>query len=241
AAHGAIAATLTFNLGGSGGLDNSAPSQFTFIQGGVTLRATPDYSTDNGSTLVENGTGQPYIAQWSPGLGVYDYCESRRCNDEDDDQHTVDNAPRPGMRSDRADDFIKFSFGGEQVRVMSIKLGCLGCDLGRTADWDISYRVGDGDWANRNNTGVGGAARDNNGNATYLFTSSPYLLASSDIFRVGAKFGDDNDSFKILAITVETQPPVVITTESVPVPGTVLLLGSALLGMGGLRRARRQA
>ena len=53
--------------------------------------------------------------------------------------------------------------------------------------------------------------------------------------------GDDNDSFKILAITVETQPPVVITTESVPVPGTVLLLGSALLGMGGLRRARRQA
>nr|MBP8308564.1 hypothetical protein [Burkholderiaceae bacterium] len=53
AAHGAIAATLTFNLGGSGGLDNSAPSQFTFIQGGVTLRATPGYSTDNGSTLVE--------------------------------------------------------------------------------------------------------------------------------------------------------------------------------------------
>ena len=240
AAQSAIAATLTFNLGGSGGLDNDAPSQFVFTQGGVTLTATPGYSTDNGSTLVENGSGRPYIAQWSPGLGVYDYCRNSSCNNsKKDDQHTVDNAPRPNSQGDTADDFIKFSFGGVEVRVTSIKLGCLGCDL-RDDDWDISYRVGSGAWASRSNTGAGGAAQDNQGNATYLFTTNPYLLGASDIFRVGARFGESDDSFKILSITVETQP-VVITTERVPVPGTVLLLGSALLGMGGLRRARRQA
>jgi hypothetical protein len=237
AAQGALAATLTFNLGGSGGLDNNSPSQFTFTQGGVTLTATPGYTTNGGSTLVENGSGQPYIAQWSPGLGVYDYCRNSSCDGSRDDQHTVDNAPRPNSQNDSAEDFIKFSFGGVQVRVTSIKLGCLGCDLS-SDDWDISYRVGSGAWASRSNSG---APADNQGNATYLFTSSPYLLGTSDIFRVGAKFGDDNDSFKILAISVETQPPVVITTASVPVPGTVLLLGASLLGMGAMRRTRRPA
>jgi hypothetical protein len=179
-----MAAPVTFNFGGNGGLASS----YSFTSGGLTVNAIA--GTYNGSTYDETADPNPRIGQYVGGLGV---------TNRSGDQHTVDNS---GLI-----DYIRFTFSSS-VQVKSIQLDCVGCDF-QSTDADASYKLGagtSGTWTSI--TYPGGAV---NGFFQYdlnLTDADPVFRFGASRTATGSP-----DSFKVYAITVDTvtrvpEPPV---------------------------------
>jgi len=269
---GATPITFDFSL-----LSASNVASVTQTVGGLTVTATP--GTQNGGTFDEI-PNYPKISAYSGlGLGVKSGSSS--------DEHTVDNY-------NNNEDYVKFSFtnalnNATDVRVTSVTLSCIGCDLGTpgtasytipgyytnencrrvnhhtvcdqvwhdpvfvpgtpgTGDADISYLVGllGPGWSTGSVSGLGY-------NDTYTYTFDGGIghlptLGLSNLFRLGAKFGDNNDDFKIMSLTVEENlqgldcvPGVVVEgCSTVPEPGTLSSLGLAAFAMAAVGRLRRR-
>ncbi len=202
---------------------NAVTVNFAFTAGGSDTTSVVKASNPTGLTATvtawstTNGTSwtQESITQnGSYGMGV---------RTDNYDSHTVDNSTRK--------DFLLFSFGGTSVDVNSITFGYV------DGDSDFRWSVG-----NTNNlstlfstgTDVDGVSYDpvtfniNAGNAM-----GTYLL-------LGAKPDSSNDRFKVSGLNVSYTVPT--NTPGVPDGGsTVILMGSALAGLGLIARRRKVA
>jgi hypothetical protein len=206
ASSGALAATYTCDY-------SVGPDVYNASSIGMTCGAGPTVTTRGGlyeggsesntSNFDESGFSPSISRYTGSGLGVQ----------SGNEEHTVDNY--------YGDEYVRFTFSAP-VRVLSVTLSRIGDDLWG-ADADISYLVGalGSSWSTMTVNNPGELS-----NHTYTFAS----LAFSDLFRLGARFGESNDDFKIRSMTVETR-------SSVPLPGSLALIG---LGLGAAGFATRR-
>ncbi|WP_414664956.1 hypothetical protein [Horticoccus sp. 23ND18S-11] len=178
---------------------------------GLTATVTAWSTADNGA----NWTQESITQNGSYGMGV---------RTDSYDSHTVDNSSRK--------DFLLFSFGGTSVDVNSVTFGYV------DGDSDFRWSVGNSNSLSSlfsSGTDVNGVSYDpvtfniNAGN-----TLGQYLL-------IGAKPGDTNDRFKVSGLNVSYSERST-NTPGVPDGGsTVILMGSALAGLGLIARRRTAA
>jgi hypothetical protein len=214
----ANAATYTFNFA----VSNNANSSLSFTgkktsgNGADTLKVTASGKTGSDTSAT--------LQSWAGnGLGVTNTVDKKW--GKNIDEHYVDNQG--------SDDFVLFDFGQQKVKVTKIVLQAWG-------DTDITVNSGSVWSNNRRDFENGTLVKDIKGNPVlangqklYEFDVSNLTVSNSNLWRIFAQRGEENDKFKINSMTV---------VSTVPLPAAVWLFGSALLGMVGIgyRRQTRQ-
>lgn len=235
----ANAAPITFSFGGSGGV-GSIGNQRTFTVDGITVYATAWYYDDDNDNRFEKAA----LGRYSPGLGVCNSYEESGddtpFNDCDSPNHAVSN------NDDDWYDYVLFLFD-QSVDLTSVYVDEI---EGRT---DVSYWLGTVGGAaaqlelltNKTTGQLGGLGFggriDNDGNGDRSVTlNSPANGYNALLF--GARFGGDDDAFKLKSLTIDYTPGTPRTPETpVPEPASLVLMGCGLVGVASAVRRRRAA
>jgi hypothetical protein len=235
----ANAAPITFSFGGSSSL-GSIGNQRTWTVDGVTVYGTAWYYDDDNDNRFEKAA----LGRYSPGLGVCNSYEESGSdspfNDCDSPNHAVSN------NDDDWYDYVLFLFD-QSVDLTSVYVDEI---EGRT---DVSYWLGTVAGAatqlelltNKTTGQLGGlgfgSRIDNDGNGDRSVTlNSPAGGYNALVF--GARFGGDDDAFKIKSLTIDYAPGGPRTPETpVPEPASLVLMGCGLVGVASAVRRRRAA
>ena len=206
----ANAGLVTFDFQGgcssSCGLDGPNGNTRVFSEGGVELSVNAFAEDGNSNTTA-------FLGHFGSGLGI----TNRNEGNGSGSRHVVDNSG--------TFEWARFMFD-QDVIVESVLLRVFD---GNEAD--ISYLVGAfnsnfGSWS----TQEGNRNDPPGGNAALLTLNND---ASSNFFRLAAEYGENNDDFKIAAITVRT--PMIDVAEPLPLG----LLGLGLLALAVTRRKQQ--
>lgn len=233
------AATVTFNFdSGSSGLGlggDGFGNSIQFSNSGLTVNVTGYGMTDNQGSLFfpDWRLDEAEVSQWQYGIGVCNQSEGSIDNNQCDtsfwnDEHQVDSAGK--------DDFIVLTFD-QTVSMTSAVI-----DPYQIHDRDVSYWIGsvaEGfSLAGARESDITGLIGGSQIDTTASTSAAPLTLdlnaASGNILIL--KPGDNNwfdleDYFKLSSITVET-------TE-IPLPASLWLFASALLGLAHTNRQKR--
>jgi len=221
------AAIVTFDLTSGNLSPSSYGNSKTFTSGGVSMTVTAWSFTGSGTTLQSAA-----LAQYSgAGLGVCDRGEGTNCSSP---QHQIDNSS-PGKA-----DFVLMVFNQaiDPVSMVIDPYGCAGS--GCTPDRDVSYWLGN--IANANLDGLTAAALDalfgharidDTASASNSERTVTFASGTGTALLIGAKYGDTNDFWKLEALSVST-------TNQVPEPAALAMLGIGLVGLSFAGRARRR-
>ena len=225
------AAALQWDLDG----DSSKVSQLTFHANGSyddEIKARGYYSTtDSGSGAFATGK----VQTWDGGIGVFSY--SSGTSESGSPQHAIDNNGR--------DNFLLIEFDSPDYLLTAFKIGWYSSDRDVEV-WVGGNDLGQGFSLEQNLAACGGWC--NYGDLAALgFTKvkvfedvalNSWTQVNTDVtgrYAIFAgEYGESNDYFKLSGIEGEV--------IEVPEPGTLALIGTGLLAMGGiLRRRRRKA
>lgn len=223
------AAALEWNLQGS----SAKVGQLTFDALGT---ATEDILARGYYTKYADGTGRYYtgsVQNWSGGIGVF------ANDDSGSPQHAIDNNGK--------DNFLLIEFDNPSYLLEKFKIGW------KSGDSDVEVWVGGGDLGpgfslNSYDAALCGGYCAYADLATLGFTKvkvfedvaiNSWISVNTDVtgrYAIFAgQYGESNDYFKLSGI----QGTEVV---QVPEPGTMALMGTGLVVIGGiLRRRRRQA
>jgi hypothetical protein len=227
----AQASTVTFSFTGA-----NSTGTYTATVGGVTITASAWAINSNGVSTNTFAAGT--LGQYSGyGLGVCDASENGGESGCSSSEKPVDNIGG-------YDDYVLFYFGGTSVNFSSIVLKSDSTgeeDEHASSDRDASYLVG-------SLGSISGKKYSDFGTFTNLNCSScanPVtfgLTGSGTYLLFGAAKGttDLNDSFKISSLTITTNSVTGQDISAVPEPGSMVLLGTGILGLASRLRRRKQ-
>jgi len=223
------AATINFDFTTSGG--TNAGSGFgnvrTYSSGGLTLTATAWSVTGNNNTTFQNSQLGWYSGN---GLGVCNRNEDTGC---DSPEHQVDNYG--------SYDFVLFQFS-LPIDPLTITIRGFGSEQGLENDKDVTYFLGNLTSGNLTGKTLGDLTANPLNltafNDSGAVSPNPRTVniqggsANAILFGASVASTDRDDFFKIQSMTVSNAPE----------PGTMVLLGGALIAFSGyLRRKNRQS
>ena len=214
----AQAASVTFDLQGSGGSYSSLPSSVSLTDAATGLTMTADAKAfrqlhRSGSTiLASSDIVDAKLGQYAGGAGVY--------NSAADSSHTVDGY---GWK-----DFIELSFD-QDVSISSLTFGYFDHYDGFSVLTDVN---GDGQIGAGDTIG----ARMDIPNSGSVFGSVDLL--AGDVLGVGAFW--KIDSWKLKSVTVNFEDNTNVQPPAVPLPAGGVLLLTGLAGLA-VARGRKKA
>lgn len=195
----------------------------TFTSGGVIVTVTSWGLTGNGLTTFQ--TAQ--TGRWGTGLGICNALEGAGCGDP---AHQADNAYQY--------EFALFLFSAP-LELIAITIDPFGA-----WDRDVTYYTGTNVSSSVNLTGVSlaglaglGFSGPTHNDSTASADPRSVVINGSGLNAVlfGARLGGDSyvDRFKIQSMTAS------LSEDPIPEPATFVMIGTALVGLGCLRRVRR--
>lgn len=237
AAASAAATTLT-----TAKYDFTAPTGVAGKNGSLTFSAVNDLKaptvTVTAWSLGTGGFESARLQSWSAGLGI--------CSAGDDASKNGCNSPEHTADSEGTDDYFLFKFSqGITLRGVSLTpyvqgadadfvwgVGNLTSDLltGRTVSSILSEIKLQGEHKIDDISKISAVSQSVDGGSTAY---SHLLLGAS---KLGSSSDRDESFFKLVSLTIGFAAP---TTGTVPVPGTLALLGLSAIGLGVSIRRRK--